>query len=117
MITRQTSHRPPPCRAPPVLPALKPLPVPQPILRHKRGRILFFLPLGDLDTTRLLSGMVAVERAPFFLLLISYPLIRMARHWHRWQLRTGILPSSYFHIFGGLYLAFSECFHTGSETE
>lgn len=47
--------------------------------------------------------------------LISYPLVRIARHWHRWQLRTGdpsyIFFPSFF--FGGLDLAFSEYFIQG----
>ena len=121
MITRQTSHRPPAMSgavSPPSSQAT--FPSHNQPRRYKRGRISFFLPLGDLDTARPLSGMVAVERAPSYF-TISYPLIRMARHWHRWQLRTGILSSSYLHLFfllwGPFNLAFSGCFHTGSETE
>ena len=104
MITRQTFHRPPAMSgavSPPSSQAT--FPSHNQPRRYKRGRISFFLPLGDLDTARPLSGMVAVERAPSYF-TISYPLIRMARHWHRWQLRTGILSSSYLHLFfiGGI---------------
>ena len=80
----------------------------------ERSGFIFF-PLVDWDTTQQPSrGIVPMQRAPKFL-LFPYPLVRMARHWHRWQLRMGY-PSYIFipsFLFGGLDLAFLEFFIQG----